>query len=124
LSPKAKLSDGNEIPIIGLGTFGIGNDTQVTKVIVNAIEIGYRAIDTAYDYDNEKAIGEGVKKAIASNLVKREDLFITTKVWCTFHHNPIEGLKLSLNDLGLDYADLVLVHWPTGFKKAGELSCH
>ncbi len=62
-----------------MGTFGIGNDAQVTKVIYDAIEVGYRAIDTAYDYDNEKAIGEGIKKAIAANLVKREDLFVTIR---------------------------------------------
>ncbi len=75
-----------------MDTFGIRNDTQVTKVIYDGIEVGYRAIDTVYDYDNEKAIGEGIKKAIAVTMVKSEDLFITTKVWCTFHHNPIEGL--------------------------------
>jgi diketogulonate reductase-like aldo/keto reductase len=98
-----------------LGTFGIGNDTQVTKFIYDAIEVRYRAINTAYDYDNEKSIGEGIKKAIAANQVKREHLFVTTKVWCTFHHNWIEGFRISLKGLSLDYADLVLVYWSTGF---------
>jgi aldehyde reductase len=70
-------------------------------------------------YENEVSIGKAIKEAIAEGKVKREDLFITTKVWNTFHTQTavLESAKLSLRNLGLDYVDLLLIHFPTGFKE-------
>jgi aldehyde reductase len=114
-----KLNDGNKIPIVGLGTYNLGDEAQKTKSILDAIDVGFRFFDTAFEYDNEKAIGKALTQALNSGKVKREDLFITTKIWGTYHRRPkvIEGLKISLHDLNITYADLVLVHWPTGFQE-------
>lgn len=109
ITEKLKLNDGREIPALGLGT---ASDANVEEVTYAAIKDGYRHIDTAYIYKSEQAIGRGIKKAIDEGLVKREDLWITTKVWPTFHGRVKESLDYSLKDLGLDYVDLLLVHWP------------
>jgi aldehyde reductase len=115
--PEIKLNDGFDIPIVGLGTWQLGNDIQVTQAIKDAIDVGYRHIDTAYRYDNEKGIGVALRQAIASKRVKREDMFITSKVWNNMHSRPkvIESINASLKNLGLKYLDLALIHWPTGF---------
>jgi diketogulonate reductase-like aldo/keto reductase len=98
------------------------NDSQAYLAIKEAINSGYRHFDTAYRYNNEKGIGTAVKELIAQNRIKREDVFITSKVWNNFHSRPlvVEGLKLSLKNLGLEYLDLALVHWPTGFKEGND----
>jgi diketogulonate reductase-like aldo/keto reductase len=95
------------------------NDRQAYFAVKEAINSGYRHIDTAYRYNNEKGIGNAIKELISQNHIKREDVFITSKVWNNFHSRPlvVEGLKLSLKNLGLEYLDLALVHWPTGFKE-------
>lgn len=74
--------------------------------------MGYRHIDTAFCYQNEEAVGKGIRQAIDAGIVTREDLFVTTKLWCTYAHRVQENLELSLKNLGLDYLDLYLVHWP------------
>jgi diketogulonate reductase-like aldo/keto reductase len=121
-SPLVKLNDGNEIPIVGLGTSRI-TDSQAYITVKEAINSGYRHFDTAYFYNNEKVIGTALKDLIAQNRIKREDVFITSKVWCNFHSRPlvVEGLKISLKNLGLEYLDLALVHYPTGFKEGNDL---
>ncbi len=121
-SPLVKLNDGNEIPIVGLGTSAM-TDSTANITVKEAINSGYRHIDTAYYYQNEKGIGTALKDLIAQNRIKREDVFITSKVWCNFHSRPlvVEGLKISLKDLGLEYLDLALIHWPTGFKEGNDL---
>src|SRR5690349_17754355 len=88
------------------------------RVISDAIDVGYRAIDTAYSYQNEALIGKSLKKLMDNNRVNRTDLYITSKVWSTFHKRSavVNALKLSLNNLGLDYLDLALVHWPYSLK--------
>jgi 2,5-diketo-D-gluconate reductase B len=105
--PKKKLKDGNEIPILGFGTWQIEKEA-CTEAVKNALEIGYRHIDTAYAYYNEKYIGPAIKS------YKREDLFITSKLWREFHHvKKVEtACDISLKDLGTDYLDLYLIHWP------------
>ncbi|KAG5370321.1 D-galacturonate reductase [Yarrowia sp. C11] len=104
-----KLNDGRSIPALGLGT---ASDANVEEVTYAAIKDGYKHIDTAYIYKSEEAIGKGIKRAIADGLITREELFVTTKVWPTFHGRVKESLDYSLKDLGLDYVDLLLVHWP------------
>ncbi|KIJ46472.1 hypothetical protein M422DRAFT_46191 [Sphaerobolus stellatus SS14] len=88
------------------------------NTIYTAIKLGYRLIDGACDYGNEIEAGQGVKRAIDEGIVKREDIFITTKVWNTFHrHEHVkEAAKLQLEHWGLDYFDLYLVHFPISLK--------
>jgi diketogulonate reductase-like aldo/keto reductase len=82
--PTAKLLSGDEIPLIGLGTWK-SKPGQVKEAVRVALEVGYRHIDCAAIYGNEKEVGEAFKEAFAANIVKREDLFVTSKLWNTKH---------------------------------------
>lgn len=102
-------ANGAEIPALGLGTYAL-NGTECVDIVSKALEIGYRHIDTAAFYENEEAIGE----AIAASDVSREEIFVTTKVWPTEVRDGAfqSSVEASLNRLGLDRVDLLLVHWP------------
>lgn len=89
------------------------------SAVAHAIKSGYRHIDCAYVYDNEKEVGEGIKEGLEATGLLRSDLFITTKLWCTYHTRVEQNLDLSLNRLGLDYVDLYLMHWPVAMNSAG-----
>jgi 2,5-diketo-D-gluconate reductase A len=108
-APLIKLNDGYSIPQLGLGTWPL-DDEQVSAAVVRAVDAGYRHIDTAVKYGNEKGVGDGIR----ASGVDREDLFITTKLDGEFQGNDraAEGLDGSLQRLGLDYVDLLLIHWP------------
>jgi diketogulonate reductase-like aldo/keto reductase len=98
------------MPLVGLGTYAIENAGQeIARAIT---EIGYRTIDTAAIYQTEEVVGQGVKLAIESGKVTREDLFIITKVWVSDVEDCEAALKKSLGKLGLEQVDLYLVHWP------------
>jgi len=117
--PTVKLSNGKQMPILGVGTLGWGQDpADIAKAVEVAIDIGYRHIDTAYAYQNEKVVGEAIRKKISEGKVKREDIFLTTKLHGQFHRRAdvTKCLKKSLADLGFDYVDLYLVHGPMGIK--------
>lgn len=109
-----ELYTGDKIPVIGLGTFGSDSVSAITVAdsVRRAIIGGYRHIDCASVYGNEKEIGVVLKEFIDTEIVKREELWITSKVWNDKHDAVIESCKQSLADLQLDYLDLYLVHWP------------
>lgn len=105
--PVIKLSDGNLMPQLGLGVWQASNE-QVVGAIEQALETGYRSIDTAAIYRNE----EGVGQALQASALAREQLFITTKLWNDDQKQPRQALETSLKKLRLDYVDLYLIHWP------------
>ena len=109
---KVKLNNGTEMPILGFGVFQIADLKECEKTVLDAINVGYRMIDTAASYMNEKAVGEAIKKS----GVKREDLFITTKLWVhdTGYEKTKRAFEKSLNKLQIDYLDLYLIHQPYG----------
>jgi 2,5-diketo-D-gluconate reductase A len=107
--PSIPLNDGHSIPQIGLGTWPL-KDKEVAETIVTAVELGYRHIDTAYKYGNEKGVGQGIKRS----GIAREELFVTTKLDGTYQGDDkaLAGLEGSLDRMKLDYVDLLLIHWP------------
>ncbi|MGF1801834.1 aldo/keto reductase [Vibrio gigantis] len=107
------MSDSYGIPKVGLGLWKIEKD-QCAETVYNAIKIGYRLLDSACDYGNEKEVGLGIKRAIEDGIVKREDLWITSKLWNTYHkkEHVRPALERTLQDLGVDYLDSYLVHFP------------
>ena len=104
------LNNGLQMPQLGFGVWQVEND-QATEAVKKALEAGYRSIDTAMIYQNEQGVG----KAIRESNMPREELFITTKVWNSDHgyENTLQAYERSLEELGLDYVDLYLIHWPT-----------
>ncbi|OJJ31173.1 hypothetical protein ASPWEDRAFT_45133 [Aspergillus wentii DTO 134E9] len=115
---RFKLNTGAEIPALGLGTWQ-SKAGEVERAVSHAISVGYRHIDGAFCYQNEQEVGAGIKEALASGKVKREDLFVTTKLWCSYHTRVEEAVDLSLKNLGLDYVDLYLMHWPLAMNANG-----
>src|SRR5690606_25857314 len=113
LQDTIKLNNEVEMPAMGLGVFQVENDTTA-EIVKNAIELGYRSIDTAAIDGNEAGVGEGIKLALASTGLNREDLFITSKVWNAGlnYEETVSAYEESLEKLGLDYLDLYLIHWP------------
>lgn len=106
-----RLNNGIEIPVIGLGTYKIGRtDEETYRAVRMALDAGYRHIDTAPLYLNEKPVG----RAIRESGIAREDIFVTTKLWGTeiLSNRIQEAFDTSLLNMGLDYLDLYLVHWP------------
>ena len=105
-----KLNNGVEIPSVGFGTWRMKDKDECEKAIISALQSGYKHIDTAAFYFNEKFIGEAIKKS----GVDRKDLFITSKLWNTEHtyEKTMKAFFQTLEDLGTDYLDLYLIHWP------------
>ena len=112
--PKATLYTGDQIPCIGLGTFGSDRFSadEVSAAVAGALRCGYRMLDCAACYGNEKEIGEVLKAAYEEGVVKREELTIMSKVWNDMHEHVEESCRKSIADLQCDYLDVLFIHWP------------
>uniref|UniRef100_A0A7E4UVU4 Aldo_ket_red domain-containing protein n=1 Tax=Panagrellus redivivus TaxID=6233 RepID=A0A7E4UVU4_PANRE len=117
--PLLRSDDG--IPVFGLGTWQ-SKAGEVGAAVKEAIKQGYRHIDCAQAYGNQKEVAEAIHDCIDEGIVTREDLWITTKIWNTFHSYDaaLEAIKACLKEMRLDYFDLVLIHWPMGYEEGGE----
>ena len=105
------------MPGVGLGLWKIARD-RTAGLVLDAIEAGYRHLDSAADYGNEAEAGEGIRQALAAGHCRREDLWVTSKLWNTYHHpdHVRPACERTLSDLGLDYLDLYLVHFPISLR--------
>ncbi|KAJ7587352.1 Aldo/keto reductase [Mycena floridula] len=118
-APKIALSSTVSIPLVGLGTWQ-SSPEEVQGAILAALQVGYRHIDCAWGYGNEKDVGIALKKFLDENpSVKRSDIFITSKLWGTYHNRVEQAIDETLGNLGLDYLDLYLVHWPVALNPNG-----
>jgi D-xylose reductase len=115
--PTLKLASGDALPAVGLGTWKLPR-ASAAEVVVEAIRAGYRHFDCACDYGNEAEIGAGLKAAIEERHCRREELWITSKLWNTYHsaEHVRPALERSLRDLGLEYLDLYLIHFPIALR--------
>ena len=112
--PFKTLYNGDKMPAIGLGTFGSDNydGKTIAEAVKTAVKMGYRHIDCAAVYGNEKEIGQAFHELFEEGVVTRDELWITSKLWNDMHNNVIEACKQTLKDLQIDYLNLYLVHWP------------
>ena len=108
--PKIKLYNGNEIPQLGFGVYQIKGDELTEKCVLEALKVGYRHIDTAHYYENERGVGAAIKKS----GIPREEIWVTSKVWVTEYGSgkTTAAIDKMLKRLGLEYIDLVLLHFP------------
>lgn len=114
----AELNAGIKIPLVGLGTASNNqNHEEIKTAVLSALEVGYRHFDTASLYRSECALGDALKEACLKGLVAREEVFVTTKLWCEDLDDPVSALRTSLKNLQLEYVDLYLIHWPLRLRK-------
>lgn len=113
LTAKGPLAD---IPVVGFGTWSLVNGANGTAAVKSALEVGFRHLDGATAYTNQDAVGKGIAAALAANKdLKREDIWVTSKLWSTRHGDKIpSGMDLNLQQLNLTYVDLSLMHFPVG----------
>jgi len=111
--PMLSLKSLDRMPAVGFGFWKVPK-AACAETVLAAIRSGYRHLDCAADYANEAEVGEGIRRAVSEGLVRREDLFVTSKLWNTYHaaQHVEPACRRSLSDLGLDYVDLYLVHFP------------
>ncbi|GMS82952.1 hypothetical protein PENTCL1PPCAC_5127, partial [Pristionchus entomophagus] len=119
--PSEKLPSGHDMPWVGLGTW-MAAPGVVGESVEKALNAGYRHIDCAHAYLNQPEIGAVFKKIFDEGNIARSDVFITSKIWNTFHsyEKAKEVISTILRELSLDYLDLMLIHWPMGYEEGGE----
>lgn len=110
LESRISLNDGNKMPVLGLGVWQAASGRETRKAVASALEMGYRLIDTAKLYGNERDVGAAVRES----GIPREEVFVTTKLWNNDHgyEAALRAFERSRRELGLDYVDLYLIHWP------------
>jgi diketogulonate reductase-like aldo/keto reductase len=113
---EIKLNTGDTIPAVGFGTWGLAEGREAVNSVTEALKAGYRLIDTAKIYGNERSVGEAVR----NSKIAREEIFVTTKLWNNDqgYNSALDAFDSSLERLGLDYIDLYLIHWPSAGAKA------
>ena len=112
--PKKKLYTGEQMPCIGMGTFGsdrVGAE-EVSEAVAGALRCGYRLFDCAACYRNEDQIGQVFENAFAEGVAERKDLFIMSKVWNDMHRDVEKACRKSIEDLKCEYLDMYFIHWP------------
>jgi len=114
LQDTTTLYNGVNMPWFGLGVFKVEEGPELVNAVRTAIKYGYRSIDTAAIYGNEEGVGQGIREGLEAAGIKREDLFITSKVWNTDlgYESTLKAYEESVRKLGLEYFDLYLIHWP------------
>ncbi|WP_432680808.1 aldo/keto reductase [Bacillus velezensis] len=114
LQAKATLHNGVEMPWFGIGVFKVEEGAELVNAVKTALVHGYRSVDTAAIYRNEEGVGEGIRQGLQEAGLKREDIFVTSKVWNADlgYEETLKAFDTSLEKLGLDYLDLYLIHWP------------
>ncbi len=117
------LNNGLTMPLVGLGTWK-SKTGEVSASVYEAIRVGYRHIDAAWVYKNQDEVGEGIQRAVAEGIVKREEVWVTSKLWnhCHAKADVEASLRETLSQLKLDYLDLFLVHWPVTGNEGDVLS--
>ncbi|KXZ13667.1 aldo/keto reductase [Bacillus nakamurai] len=114
LQAEATLHNGTKMPWFGIGVFQVEEGAELVNAVKTALVHGYRSVDTAAIYGNEEGVGEGIRKGLEEAGLKREDVFVTSKVWNADlgYEKTLKAFDTSLEKLGLDYLDLYLIHWP------------
>lgn len=114
---KVKMNNQQQIPMLGFGTYKITDAVEATNSVKEALRLGYRHIDTAAFYQNEIAVGQAIRAGLAENGLKREDIFVTSKVWKTenTYEKVMASFEKTMKDLDIGYLDLYLVHWPSSY---------
>lgn len=118
LQATTTLRNGVKMPWFGLGVFKVEEGPELVNAVQTAIRHGYRSIDTAAIYGNEEGVGQGIRQGLEETGIKREELFVTSKVWNADlgYESTRQAFELSLKKLGLEYLDLYLIHWPVAGK--------
>lgn len=121
LQSTVTLHNGVRMPWFGLGVFQVNEGSELIAAVKKAIEHGYRSVDTAAIYGNEAGVGQAIAEAMKENNVKREELFITSKVWTADlgYEETLAAFDATMSKLGLEYLDLYLIHWPKAGKYKG-----
>lgn len=112
-----KLRTGDEMPLVGFGTWKVPRDS-CPEIVYQTLKAGYKCLDCACDYGNEDKVGEGIKRALDEGILQRKDLWVTSKLWNTFHRpeHVKPACQRTLKDLRLEYLDLYLIHFPISLK--------
>ncbi|XAR66127.1 hypothetical protein NMG60_11012223 [Bertholletia excelsa] len=114
---QVRLNSGATMPVIGFGTYSSQNEREETKqAVLTALKLGYRHFDTAKIYGSEPALGDAITGAILDGVTGRGDVFLTSKLWSSDHHDPVSAIRQTLKKLRMEYVDLYLVHWPVKLK--------